>query len=228
MQAETQTWQFSLRTLLIVVAVVAMWCGLFVAFEIIGLLIATLLHGVEMAVAGNRRGQRRLAWTGYALIALPLLTFYFGCYTVYHLRFSPDTFTFRNTTHWEWCGTRISGEKDRELSKPLIAYLREEGYIESTDLPHPRWDYVHGHMPGVKGMRGEAKPAYRVFRRDELIEWSKNHPKQARYIWPRIIEHTRQRRYYLAEKIAGELDGFEGTTEELGSVVAQWETNWIE
>jgi hypothetical protein len=226
MHAGTQTWQFSLRTLLIVVAVVAMWCGLFVALGVIGLLIAALLHGVEMAITGNRRGNRKLEWTGYALVALPLLVFFFGCYTVYHTRFSPDTFTFCSTVHLEFCGIRMTPEKSHEWSKPLIDYLRQEGYIEAVNPAHPRWDYVHGHMPGVVGMRGEAKDALRAFREEGMVDWSKSHPEHAKYLWPKVVQLTREQKYYIVDRAVREAEGFEGTTEELRSKIEFWEATW--
>jgi hypothetical protein len=226
MGTSTSRWQFSIRTMLLFFAVLSLWCGLIVAWQGLGVLLTVLLHGVAFAIIGNRSGSLRLERSGYGLVAAPLLIFFFACYTVHKTWFSPDNFTFRTTQHTEAFGIPLTHGTTAESIWPLIDYLRAEGYIDDVAGPASNWDFVHGHMPSVKGWMGDAKNAYRAFRSEELIDWSKSHPEQAAHVWPIIVAHTRARQYYLARIIVMELHGFEGTVEELDAKVKYCEANW--
>jgi hypothetical protein len=226
MDAKAQPWQFSIRTLLLFMTELALLLALIVAWQGLGLLLDILLHGVLLAIVGNRRRRFRLEWCGYVMVAVPLLAFFFCSYTVYQTFFSPDSFTFRATQHLETFGIPLTRGSSTESSRELIDYLCDEGYVKNTNNTAVHWDFVHGSMPSVKGWNGEAKDAYRAFRSEELIDWSKSHPEHARYVWPIVVGHTRARRYHLVRTIMMELYGFDGTVEELQARVKYWEANW--
>ena len=152
----------------------------------------------------------------------------FGVYKAYETRFSPDTFTFRATQHFELCGLQISPRSTSEWSLPLIDYLRVQGHIEDEEIVHPRWHFVHGMKPGVRGWMGNAKDAYRSFRQDHLIDWSKENPVHAKYIWPKVVALTQTEKYYLVRVIFMELSDFDGSVDDLRQVVALAENSWEE
>lgn len=172
--------------------------------------------------------HRILLAVAVLLMAIVVLSVFtpFGVYKVYETRFSPDTFSFRATQHFELYGLQITPRRTSEWGTPLIEHLRTSGYLDEQAPGNARWHFVHGMKPGVKGWMGNAKDAYRSFKQEQWIEWSNGHPEHARYLWPKIIAHTRAERYSLVRLVFMELSDFDGSVDDLKAIVERAEESW--
>ena len=103
-----------------------------------------------------------------------------------------------------------------------------KGYLGDQYTGNARWHLVHGSKTGVRGWNGDAKDAYRSFKREHWIEWSDKHPEHARYLWPKIVAFTRGERYGLVRFYFQQLHDFDGSVDELKAFVALAEKSWDE
>jgi hypothetical protein len=118
-----------------------------------------------------------------------LLTAEPGC--VSKTEFSPDSLAFRSRDYVCYPFLEI----DSEWEPPLVARIREfdDGLVPQTSPP--RWHFVHGDKWRTRGWIGDAKPAYRLFRNEDWLQWTDQNPDLAKKLWPKIIHMLRQERY---------------------------------
>ncbi len=143
--------------------------------------------------------NRLFAYVAAFVVVIILLSFFtpFGVNLTFETYFSPDRFVFRSDQYRELWGLPVSPRSSSEWSPPLLDFLKENEYLPSEQQGDIRWHFVHGSHPRLKGWRGDAKWAYKAFKREELIEWSKTNPDKAKYLWPKVIMLAHEEHYDL-------------------------------
>lgn len=121
--------------------------------------------------------------------------------TVYGVQFSPDRCSHRSFRYYQWCGVQVTPKQTREWRSDLDTYIQESGFAVGGNAENPRWHFVKGFAPGVRGWHGDAKymcQSVGCWSGNDrwLIAWSKNHPDLAKVIWPQVIMWARDERYY--------------------------------
>ena len=149
---------------------------------------------------------RERAWR-YASITLLVCggIFILGCLlgstgSVSGVEFSPDRISHRSFQYFAWCGIPVTPKVTREWRSPTDEFLHAHGFAPNADVANPRWHFVKGMAPGVRGWSGEAKPMCKAIgcwsRSDEWIKWSEANPELAQAVWPQVVEWARDRRYH--------------------------------
>lgn len=149
----------------------------------------------------KRRRLRVVLIAGAITVSLTVLGWFLGpSGTVYGIEFSPDRFSHRSFRYYQWCGIQITPRQTHEWRSEVDDYIHEYGFASSVDVPQPRWHFVKGFAPGVRGWHGNAKYMCQSVGcwggNDEWVKWSTDHPDLASIIWPQVVEWARNEQYY--------------------------------
>ena len=148
----------------------------------------------------KRRRLRTVFFVGAISVSLAALGAFLGpSGIVSGVEFSPDRFLHRSFRYYQWCGIQITPRQSHEWRSAVDDYVHEHGFASNVDVQHPRWHFVKGFAPGVRGWHGNAKHMCQSLGcwdgNDEWIEWSIDHPELARMIWPQVVAWARNEQY---------------------------------
>ena len=119
--------------------------------------------------------------------------------SVHGIEFSPDRFAHRSFSYYQWCGLQISPMQTREWHSKVDEYLHANGFVPRTEELTPRWDFVKGSAPFVRGWHGDAKVMCQAIGcysgSDEWVVWSQNNPELANVVWPQVMSWARNGQY---------------------------------
>lgn len=146
--------------------------------------------------------SRNAKWFRNAAIAVTIITvgWFFGpSGIVQGVEFSPDLFAHRSFRYYCWCGVQISF-KDHSLWRSNIdKYLHRNEFITENAGHQPRWLFVKGFAPGIRGWHGRAKYYCQGVGcwdgNDRWVQWSEKNPNLAKALWPKVIVWARQGKY---------------------------------
>lgn len=119
--------------------------------------------------------------------------------TVSGVEFSPDRFSHRSFRYYQFCGLQITPKQTREWRSHVDDYLHKHGFVSNGNSQNPRWHFVKGFAPGVRGWSGMAKYMCQSVGcwngDDKWIKWSNERPDLAEVIWPQVVTWARNGQY---------------------------------
>lgn len=106
--------------------------------------------------------------------------------------FSPDTLRSKRQTEWLIPLTEIPVYRSQATYRTdeQIQLLIDEGYWTPTDPRIPRWVFLYKRNDQWKDGSTQIHRAMWI-QRNQLLQWSKNNPEIAAYVWPRILKIMR-------------------------------------
>lgn len=133
--------------------------------------------------------------------AIFAVSFFFGpTGSVRGIEFSPDIFAHRSFRYYQWCGIQITPTRLETWQSQVDNYVHAQGHVDSQFASNPRWHFVKGLAPHLRGWIGPAKPMCQAVGcysgDDRWIKWSEANPEFARIVWPRVVTWAQNERYY--------------------------------
>lgn len=118
--------------------------------------------------------------------------------------FSPDNFTRRTYTYYQipLTGIQVTPTSMLTGASELETYLANQKLIPPPTGSTPRWDMIRDHSSLASQAPGAASilTTYLDIRQpdDNLIwlKWSKEHPDEAKILWPMVTELAREGWYH--------------------------------
>ena len=143
---------------------------------------------------------RRALWALGIAIAIIALGYIFGpSGTVRGTEFSPDIFSHRSFEYVQWCGIQVTPTHTEVWQTESDRYLHNQGFISPSIQSEPRWYFIKGFAPHVRGWFGPAKPMCQGIGcfggRDRWIRWSEANPKFASIVWPKVVIWARDEQF---------------------------------
>lgn len=115
------------------------------------------------------------------------------------VEYSPDLIMHRSFRYWQWCLIPITPNQISEWRSDVDRYIVEHGFAKSDSSDQPRWHFVRGFAPGVRGWSGIAKPmcvSVGCWDDDnQWLAWSDENPEFAEIVWPQVVMWARGERY---------------------------------
>jgi hypothetical protein len=144
-----------------------------------------------------RRTAFHVTWVTLAILVLGGILGPSG--RVGGVEFSPDTFEHRSFQYVQWCGIQLTPTRHSLWQSDVDRYLHEQGFVEWPDDIEPRWYFVKGFAPHVRGWSGEAKSMCHGLGcysgNDQWVTWSQENPELARVVWPRVVTLARNEQF---------------------------------
>lgn len=146
-----------------------------------------------------KRPFRKLVLILLCVIAVVTLGWFFGpSGRVSGIEFSPDSFSHRSFTYFQWCGIQCTPQQHNEWQSDVEGFLHESGFVTPTE--QQRWHFVNGFAPGIRGWYGNAKYMCQAVgcwgRDDQWVQWSRNNPELSTVVWPQVVIWARQEKYF--------------------------------
>lgn len=114
------------------------------------------------------------------------------------VEFSPDRFCHRSFRYFTVLGIQVTPARRLEWRSEIEDYLHANRFVP-TSPDSTRWCFVKGFAPGVRGWSGNAKLACQGLGcwggSDEWVQWSQEHPKLAKVLWPQVVSWIQQERF---------------------------------
>jgi hypothetical protein len=149
-----------------------------------------------------RRDSRRRSALGIAavVVAIIVLGGLLGpSGSVSGVEFSPDIFQHRSFRYYQWCGLQLTPTQYDVWQSNVDQYLHEQGFVGSSHDINPRWYFVKGFAPHVRGWFGDAKWMCQGIGcysgSDRWIRWSQENPDLAEIVWPRVVTWARNEQF---------------------------------
>jgi hypothetical protein len=142
------------------------------------------------------------------LVAVATIGWLFGPSGDAHgVEFSPDLFCHRSFHYRTWCGIKLPPTQTHVWRSKVDEYVHNNGFATSANVDNPRWDFVKGFAPGVKGWTGKAKHMCQALGcwedSDKWVVWSENNPELAKVVWPQVVEWASDQKYYAISTFFG-------------------------
>ena len=141
------------------------------------------------------RAVRVAGWLAVPLIGLSIWLLVSPRVHVTH--FSPDLLLFRSRTY---CYFGLIPLGEDTWSTSLLRAVADMDLVPASSGPS-RWFFVYGDKPGVRGWIGEAKPAYRLFRDETWLQWTRDNPEGSKPTWKRILKSLRDEDFEKVDEI---------------------------
>jgi hypothetical protein len=139
---------------------------------------------------------------GIGFVALGIIAL--GCIlgptgTVGGVEFSPDIFEHRSFQYYQWCGIQLTPTRYSLWQSDVDQYLHDQGFVGSPQDINPRWYFVKGFAPHVRGWSGEAKWMCQGIDcysgSDRWVHWSRENQELAEVVWPRVVTWARDEQF---------------------------------
>jgi hypothetical protein len=112
------------------------------------------------------------------------------------VEFSPDLMKHRSFRYFEVLGIQVSPTQHRVWRSSIDEYLVSNGYAVEVSTESPRWRFVKGFRPRVRGWHGHAKYSCQALGcwndDDQWIKWSIANPELAAVLWPQVVQWLRE------------------------------------
>jgi hypothetical protein len=114
--------------------------------------------------------------------------------------FSPDLFCHRAFRYYQWCGVQVTPTSTSQWRTSIDDYVHANGFARGATTDEPRWHFIKGFRPGLRGWSGSAKSMCHglgCFRgdHDRWAVWSKQNPELSAVVWTQVVEWARRGEY---------------------------------